>query len=494
MAASVGVACGAYGAGALPSGDPGSGMLLMTLDTMPVTFRWGVSCYLVSLAIWSAVWWRLGAELDDHDGRPGQSRIGVTWWGRTGALWALPLLLAPVLGSRDPYSYVCQGWLYAEGIDPYTVGSASGQCPWLGAVASLWKDTTTPYGPLGVALSGVASTIASAIPLPTGARLTLAIVLLRLIALLGMALVLWGGARVAQVCQVPPARAAWLGAVTPLTMVHAVSGAHNDAVMAGLVLAGLAMIAPRPSTERAAWAAAIASGGILGLAVAVKVTAIVVVPFAVLLAVGTSPTRVVRAVVGVGGAAVATFTALTGMTGLGLGWVGALGDTAALAQWTSIPSAVGMSADYLLRGLGHPEWGESVIAGARLAGLVLLVAAAIGLWTVAARRRENPRAVLVCCGATLTAVAALSPVFYPWYALTPIAVLGACVRAAAVRRWLAIAVIGVVFLVLPNGLGLAGLTKGPGAFVITVGIIAGGVFLVARRREFCSALGHGNSG
>src|SRR4051794_40196476 len=41
--------------------------------------------------------------------------------GAIAALWMLPLLLVPPIGSRDVYSYVAHGELAAEGLDPGAV-------------------------------------------------------------------------------------------------------------------------------------------------------------------------------------------------------------------------------------------------------------------------------------------------------------------------------------------------------------------------------------
>src|SRR4029453_9287454 len=91
------------------------------------------------------------------------------------------------------------------------------------------------------------------------------------------------------------AEAAWLGAITPLVAVHAVSGAHHDALVAGLLVAGLALAAREyPAAARPA----------AGLAVSVKVTAIVALPFAVLLVV--RPGRWSRGAA-LGGAAVGAY-------------------------------------------------------------------------------------------------------------------------------------------------------------------------------------------
>ena len=78
--------------------------------------------------------------------------------------------------------------------------------------------------------------------------------------------------------------------------------------------------------------------------------------------------------------------------------------------------------------------------------------------------------MVAACGWVLAATALLGPVFYPWYALAPLAVL-AC-AASGWERARAVAVIVLTFLVLPNGLGVAVLTKGPGAFLALAAIIA----------------------
>ncbi|GAB3942035.1 hypothetical protein GCM10027614_28370 [Micromonospora vulcania] len=95
-------------------------------------------------------------------------------------LWTLPLLVAPPLGSRDVYSYACQGWTYAHGVDPYAVGVAAAGCPWLDSVAPIWRDTPAPYGPVFVLLAALAVSL--------GGGLTGTIVLLRVIAVAGLLL------------------------------------------------------------------------------------------------------------------------------------------------------------------------------------------------------------------------------------------------------------------------------------------------------------------
>ncbi len=218
-----------------------------------------LTCWLVGTVLLVGAWWSL------RGGAP-----STRWAYVTAGLWALPLLVAPPLGSRDVYSYACQGWTYAHGVDPYTVGVAAAGCPWVDTVAPIWRDTPAPYGPVFVLLAALAVGL--------GGGLTGTIVALRVIAVAGLLLAAFCLPGLARAAGVPSRRAAWLALAGPLVGVHLVAGAHNDAVMLGLLLCGLLIVVRRPGRL----AALLLAGVLLGLAVTVKATAVVVVPFAVL--------------------------------------------------------------------------------------------------------------------------------------------------------------------------------------------------------------------
>lgn len=449
-AAAVVLAVAAYLAGALPSGDPAPTLRLEGLGSTSTAFQIGLALWFVATAAMCVIWWRgrritVVAGINAQDSRHNRDLVGKTVG--LAALAAFPLLLAPPLASRDVYAYACQGDLWLAGLDPYELGVADGGCPWTPSVPSLWWHTPAPYGPLAIVLSGAAAGIGRLLSGDTDTQLLIAVTVLRLIALGGVALVAWGMMRLRP-------GALWAGLVTPLVAIHAVSGAHNDALVAGLVVAGLAFATSR---RRADW---LLAGVLLAGAVAVKVTALAAVPFALLLVRGWRP----RGLVAVTGAA--TFAALSLASGLGLGWVKALTNTGDLQQWTSLPTGAGMAAGYVLRGLGLPGAMSASVTTARVLGLVAL--AAIGLYALRRAWNAEERTVLAAAGWVLAAVALLGPVFYPWYALAPLAVL-ACAGAAWERTRAAVTV-ALCFLVLPNGLGLAVLTKGPGAF-LSLGIV-----------------------
>lgn len=380
----------------------------------------------------------------------------------TGVLWQVPLLFAPPLGSRDVYSYACQGWVYARSLDPYAVSPRAGGCPWLPGVATLWQDATTPYGPFALLLSGGAAAAGS---------WPVALTLLRLCALAGVALAAAGGYRLAASFGLDPRRAVWLGLPAPLVAVHAVSGAHHDALVGGLVVIGLALCAGRSRR------ALVLAGAALGLAAAIKITALAALPFALILAARTALRRTVPVIAALGG----SFALVSLVSGLGLGWLAALTASTGPKQWTSVPTGVGMAAGYLLRALGLAAHEDTALAAARLAGVLALGVIALACaWTAWRHRTGSPRAVVLRAGLVLLALVLLGPVAYPWYFLIPIPVLAAALDTARHRRWLALGAAAAALLVLPDGLGIPAVTKAPGAVADLLLVIAA-AFLALRR-------------
>jgi hypothetical protein len=192
-------------------------------------------------------------------------------------------------------------------------------------------------------------------------------------------------------------------------------------------------------------------------------------------------------------------------TRLDLGWLGALTGTGRVVQWTSPPTGLGMAAGYVLRLLGLPGAADDAVAVARLFGLVALVAVLALLvgraWVAVCRVAPHPgvvggpgvgsapgvvpgpdvrRAPVVAAGLAFAALTLLSPVFYPWYALVTVAVLAAGLTDPHWARRIAALVVLTGFLVLPNGLGVAALSKPPGA-VLDVALVAGLAVLALRR-------------
>ncbi|HWS37641.1 MAG TPA: polyprenol phosphomannose-dependent alpha 1,6 mannosyltransferase MptB [Actinoplanes sp.] len=395
--------------------------------------------------------------------------IVAWWWGRknppsvrwvwmTAGLWALPLLVSLPLGSYDIHSYACQGWQQAAGLNPYSGGVDLLGCPWSDAVAPTWRTSPAPYGPVFLVLAALAAKL--------GGSLTGTIVLLRLIAVLGVVTIAWALPVLASRTGVAPERATWLFLACPLVPVHLISGAHNEAVMIALLLAGLVAA----TSERA-----LTTGVLLGLAVGVKVTAFVVLPFALLLI----PGRINRFVRSAGGAVLALVAVSLG-SGLGLGWISGLTGSGVSVQWTAPPTAIGMTLELL----GVP----SAVPVTRLIGMILLAVLLVLIWVRTVLRGDILRHAAVALTVTVT----LAPVFHPWYALWPLAVLA--VTSMEMTRWFLVPLTVAAVLCLPDGYNLALATKAQGAVVMTVlaGYLTWKVFYEAKRNGLRSVFGGGS--
>ncbi|MEH0842261.1 polyprenol phosphomannose-dependent alpha 1,6 mannosyltransferase MptB [Micromonospora sp. CPCC 205711] len=431
---------------------------------------WALGCWLAGTALLVGAWWAL------RRGVP-----STRWAYLTAGLWLLPLLAAPPLASRDVYSYACQGWSYAAGHDPYETGVAAAGCPWVDSVAPMWRDSPAPYGPFFMLLAALAAVL--------GGGLVGTLLLLRLFALAGVLLAGLCLPGLARAAGVPTGQAAWLALACPLVGVHLVGGAHNDAVMLGLLLLGLLVLVRFPGRPRGL----LVAGVLLGLAVAVKATAVVVLPFAALAAVLGRYT--VRALLRDGGwlaaGVLAVLAAVSALSGLGLGWVGGLARSGDSQQWTSPPTAVGFVVNYLGELTGRRPGAVPVT---RAAALVLLAVLLAVLWwrawtslrelnDVPQRVRRlaaaRPRVALFGAGLALAATVALAPVLYPWYVTWPLAVLAV---SATRTTWFVLPSAVAAFLALPDGTTVARYSKAPGAIAMTALLVLLAVRAVRARR------------
>nr|WP_308129063.1 polyprenol phosphomannose-dependent alpha 1,6 mannosyltransferase MptB [Actinoplanes polyasparticus] len=355
------------------------------------------------------------------------------WAYVTAGLWMLPLLAFLPLGSYDAYSYACQGWQQSAGLDPYAGGVDVLGCPWADAVAPTWRDAPAPYGPLFLVLAGLAAKTGSLAGTLAG---------LRVIALVGVALIAVSLPVLARRGGVPLGRAVWLVLACPLVPIHLISGAHNDALMVGLMVAGLAF-----AIRRKGWAA----GLLLGLAVAVKATAVVVAPFALLLVLD----RQKRPAATLAGGLLLALAGVSLVSGRGFGWVTALSGSGVSVQWTSLPTAIGMTIDLV---------GPDAVPVTRVLGIAALAVVLACLWWKA-RHRD----ALLYSGYALAATVLLAPVFHPWYAFWPLAVLAATLHTHL--KWLVVPCAAASALCLPDGYNLALAVKAQGAVAMTAFII-----------------------
>ncbi|MCU1589820.1 MAG: hypothetical protein JWP11_1076 [Frankiales bacterium] len=345
----------------------------------------------------------------------------LAWWRVRGApprdvllcagIWCVPLLVTPPLFSRDVYAYAGQAHLVAVGIDPYTHGPADAAGPLASEVDDVWAHARSPYGPVFLRVASW---------LVPGQHVIAAVLLLRLLAVVGLALLAWALLRLAA----EPSRALWLGVANPLVLLHGVGGAHNDTLMAGLLAAGLAVAA---------------SGGLAAGAALVTVAALVKLPAVAALAFlpFLRPGSRVRGFAVVGAVAAVTAVGLTLATRLGWGWLHTLGAGNARRSLLSVSTGVGVLASNAV--------GSGAVGVAHAGGLLL--AAALGLLLLLRVERVGPLRAL---GLTLLAVVVLGPVVQPWYLLWALAVLAA-VAGARLTLGLAAASAVLCLLILPSG-------------------------------------------
>jgi len=258
-----------------------------------------------------------------------------------------------------------------------------------------------------------------------------AAMILRIVEVAALACIAVALPRLAVAAGKDPARALWLGVCNPLVLLHFVGGAHNDALMVALIVAGLA--------------AAVAKHPLAGVllcvvAATIKAPAILAAVFIIAEAVRAMPPgRRLLALARFTGAAAGAFALITWATGMGWGWIGAmmvpgknhllLTPTTAVAQ--VISGVVGHQAGVLAatRGLGY-----------------LLTCVGIGylLW------RAPVIGTTRACGLAFALLVALGPIVLPWYALWAVVMLAAAGRRIE-RGYAILMSVALAVVVQPSG-------------------------------------------
>ncbi|MEV0634675.1 polyprenol phosphomannose-dependent alpha 1,6 mannosyltransferase MptB [Streptomyces sp. NPDC050619] len=376
-------------------------------------------------------------------------------------IWAAPLLVAPPLFSRDVYSYLAQGAMVDAHIDVYAHGPAQLGGPLAAEVSPLWRHTGAPYGPVFLGLASALSGV-------TRGELPAGLFGMRLVALLGVGLMAAALPRLARHSGADPAAALWLGALNPLVLLHLVAGAHNDAIMLGLLGLGLVAALGR-------WP--VLGAVLVTLAALVKAPAVLGLAAVVVLQVRAGRGRA-KAVTTTAVAAAATTVAATTVAGTGYGWIGALNTPVSPQNW-ALTSLLGRATGALLERLGS-DLAPLAVPAWHAFGVVAAVVAVLLIWL-----RLRPRPVYAL-GLSLAAVAALGPAIRPWYALWGLFLIAAAAPSASVRHRVA-AVSGVLALAaLPSG-GPA--DTGQLVLAVSGGVLAVVVLWQAHQAELAPALG-----
>ncbi|MDR7274160.1 polyprenol phosphomannose-dependent alpha 1,6 mannosyltransferase MptB [Catenuloplanes atrovinosus] len=443
FAGAVMLAAGGTAAGALPYQQTAERADLVGM---------GMALAYAGLTLLVVAWWRLGTT--EATARSLQITLG---------LWAAPLMIAPPMFSRDVYSYLAQGKMFAQGMDVYLYGPSTLGGPLAAEVPGIWQHTPAPYGPLFLAVAALVTTV-------TGTHVIAGVFGMRLVAMLGVAMLAFTVPVLARRLGVSPGQALWLGVLNPLVLTHLVAGAHNDSLMLGLLAAGLAAVVSR----RAGAAGPVIGVALVTMAALVKAPAALVLPFCALLWAlkiqqgrakqPAAPTRwaflaylrnmpwpllpFLRTAPLTVLSAAATAIVVHAVAGTGYGWIAALDTPAVVHNWMSLSTDAGAITAHLLdaigSGLAHhavPFW--------RGVGLAAAVGYGLLMWV-----RARVLGPVYAIGLGLLALVLLGPVVHPWYLLWGIVLVAAGAPSAAdspVRRWVAIGSAALSLLLIPTG-------------------------------------------
>ncbi|MFC4947602.1 polyprenol phosphomannose-dependent alpha 1,6 mannosyltransferase MptB [Pseudonocardia sp. GCM10023141] len=478
LTASLLMAVGALGSGALPVPNPLSGLRILGLPARNATIAIAVTYTGIILMVFCWLW--VGKMLRNNGAvAPAPTPMQLA---RTAITWMIPLAVAPPMFSRDVYSYLAQSAILARGLDPYVLGPAAAlgiDDPLVRSIPTIWRDTPAPYGPLFL-LMGRGITALS------GDNVVLGIFLHRVLALCGIAAIIWALPRLARRCGLDGGLALWLGAANPLVLFHLVSGIHNESLMIGFLLAGMEIgLRAKP---RLLDPALLGGAALIVCASLVKLPALLALGF-----LGLEWARRqgggLRHIVSVG-AVLAAVTAVLYIpisvgTGVGIGWAKTLDTPSLIRSWMSVSTDLGMIGGQVgvLGGIGDHT--DAVLDVTRGIGLALAAVLCVILLLRTLRGRLDP---VTGMAAGLGAVVIFGPVAHPWYFLWAVIPLAATQGLPQYRRWL-LGASAVLALVVPP----TGADFNFRAYQLQVAVLAGVVLmiivLIVQRRRLTGQTG-----
>ncbi|MBV9195670.1 MAG: DUF2029 domain-containing protein [Solirubrobacterales bacterium] len=309
----------------------------------------------------------------------------------------LLVLLAPPMLSTDIFSYVAygrMGTLYAA--NPYLHGpSAIALDPLYPFIGAQWVNTPTSYGPLFTVLSYLFAHLSIA-------SNVIAYKTIAAVSSLVVVLVAWSAARLRGL---NPVKAVAIIGLNPVIVVYGVGGGHNDLLMLAIVITGMyALLMQRQRV----------SGGLIIAATAVKLTAALMLPFAVAHTAGRRSDRHGRRMVLAGAALSAGVVAALTFSVFGTGPLHLMATLQTVQSQGGLHSIPGL----IMTLLGHPQLMSGV---GPILDVVLVVAL---VWLI---RRVWTQRLDWISGAGWATVALLVTAGFlvPWYVawLVPLAAL-----------------------------------------------------------------------
>lgn len=396
------ITMGGLGAGSTRQHDP-------LLESIHLSWlRFGHGLVLSSIVLWAGVglmlmaWLGLGRRVLAGDATEYAMKA-------TTGFWLVPLLVSVPVFSRDTYSYLAQGALLRDGLDPYAVGPVANPNSLLDNVSPIWTITTAPYGPAFILVAKFVTVI-------VGNDVVAGTMLLRLCMLPGLALLIWATARLAHHLGTDGSIALWICVLNPLVLIHLMGGVHNEMLMVGLMAAGIAL------TFRGRHLPGVA---LITVASAVKATAAISLPFLVWVWMrhlrdrrGYPPMRAFLTAMALSVLVFAVvFGILSATAGVGLGWLTALAGSVKIINWLTIPTGAA--------NLIH-AWGSNfftfdfypLLRVTRLIGIGVIAVSLPVLWW---RYRRDDRAALTGIAWSMLIVVLFVPAALPWYYSWPLA-------------------------------------------------------------------------
>jgi hypothetical protein len=265
------------------------------------------------------------------------------------------VLVAPPLLSTDLFSYIAYGRLGATyGINPYLHGpNAIPFDPLYALVGAQWTHTPTAYGPLFTALSYPLA----GFNIATNVFAYKGIAALSVVALV---VLVWHAARLRGL---EPVKAVAMVGLNPVIVVYGVGGGHNDMLMLAMMVAAIyVLLRQREGT----------GGAMIIAATAIKLTAGVLLPFAVAASAGRRLATAGRARILAGAAGAAVLFGALGLMLFGSGTLHLVGTLQHIQGQGGIHSVPG----FILDALGLKRFDN-------ITGYVLHVAYAVSLvWLI----------------------------------------------------------------------------------------------------------------
>lgn len=427
------ITLGGLGAGSTRIQDP-------VLESLHLSWlRFGHGLVLSSVLLWTGVAVMLAAWLGLGRRVINGTVTEYTLIATTG-FWLAPLLASVPVFSRDTYSYLAQGALLRDGFDPYQVGPVFNPNPLLDDVSPIWSATTAPYGPAFIL-------VAKLVTILVGDNVVVGTMLLRLCMLPGLALLIWAAPRVARRVGGTAPAALFLAVLNPLVIIHLMGGVHNEMLMVGLVIAGIALTLERRH---------LAGITLVALAAAVKATAVIALPFLVWVWMrrlreqrGYPAARAFTTAAAISTLiVVAVFAVLSSLAGVGLGWLTALlAGNVKIINWLTVPTAAA-NLIHAVGGVFAPVNFYAVLHITRITGIVVIALVLPWLWW---RSRRDDRTAVAGIAWAMLIVVLFVPAALPWYYTWPLAVAATLVRSPAAIAAIAAASTWIMVIFKPDG-------------------------------------------